>query len=101
MILKDAVLQTIDSSPDISRPPTVNSLQTHEPPDILKIFYSDLLKPCHINSKVSNKREQLVQSFCSDVMFAVSNGKFVMSKQAALGLGLHYITGHNCTRCIF
>ena len=67
MILKDAVLQTIDSSPDIPWPPTVNSLQTREPPDILKMFYSDLLKPRHINSKVSNKRERLVQSFCSDV----------------------------------
>ena len=93
MILKDAVLQTIDSSLDIPWPPTINSLQTRQPPDILKIFYSDLLKPRHINSKVFNKIERLVQSFCSDVMLAVPNGKFVMLKQAALGLGLHNMTG--------
>ena len=83
MILKDAVLQTIDSSLDIPWPPTVNSLQTREPPGILKIFYSDFLKPRHINSKVSNKRERLVKSSCSDVTFSVSNGKFVMLKQVA------------------
>ena len=92
-ILKNAVLQTIDSSSDIPWPPTVNSLESREPPDILKTFYSDLLKPGHIHSKSSIKRDRLVKSFCSDVMFAISNGKFLMLKQAALGLGLHSTTG--------
>ena len=59
VILKDAVLQTIDSSPDIPRPPTVNSLQTREPPDILNTHFVNPFDP----SLDSDKNCQHIELF--------------------------------------
>ena len=38
-ILKRSILQQIDDSPDVPWSPTVNSLDSREPPEILKMFY--------------------------------------------------------------
>ena len=35
----------------------------------------------------------MVESFGQDLMFVVSNGKFITPKYAAVGLGLHSLTG--------
>ena len=43
-ILERAVSQSIADSPDVPWPPTVTSLQSREPPEILKMIYGSILK---------------------------------------------------------
>ena len=61
----------------MSWPPTFEEL-THESrgaPEIMQKFY-DYLLVGDLHHETSTKNKRLSKSFCSDVMFALSNGKF-------------------------
>ena len=92
-ILKRAVLQNIADSPDVPWLPTVTSLQSHEPPEILKMFYDKIVKSEDNHHRIGITRSRIMDSFCSDVMFAVSNRKFLTLKMVAFRFGLHSKTG--------
>ena len=62
-------------------------------PDILRIFFTTVLSTKDSHNVTSNKVERVVESFGQDLMFVVSNGKFITPKYAAVGLGLHSLTG--------
>ena len=59
-----------------------------EPPELLRYFYETLL----LSRNKSETYTRFVDSFSSDIMFAISNGKYVSLKHTSLGLGLHSMT---------
>ena len=81
------IVEAIEHSSTVPWPPTVDSLNTSGTlyPDILRMFLTTVsTKDSH--NVTSNKVERLVESFGQDLMFAVSNGKFITPKHAAVGL---------------
>ena len=92
-ILKCSILKEIDDSSDLPWPPTVESLKVREPPEILKTFYNTLLQKDNDHHSTGVKRNRLINSFSSDLMYALSNGKYLTQKSVALGIGLHTRTG--------
>ena len=88
----------IQGVPDLPWPPTVDSLEakTRDPPDLLQLFFRYLLNSEDNHHKTSDKNSRLILSFCSDVMYALSNGEYLTLKHAALALGLHSLTGKKC-----
>ena len=95
MIVKTAelfhkrVLDAISTSSDMSRPPDVDSLKKCKPPETLEAFYRNLLG----FNKQTEKSVRIVNSLCSDVLYNISNGKFLTLKHTTIGLGLHSLTG--------
>ena len=70
-LLKSSILKQIDDSTDLPWPPTVESLKAREPPEILKIFYNTLLKKDNDHHSTGVKRNRLINSFSSDLMYAL------------------------------
>ena len=95
VILREAVKKTIDESEALPFPPTIESLGKDErnAPDILKLFYENLLPPASVHHGASLTAERLIDSFSQDIMYAVSNGEFLTLKHAPVRLGLHSLTG--------
>ena len=94
-VLRKMVIAKMEASKDLPWPPTVESLQRkdRDSPELLQTFYGTLLNFKSNHHETNAKNTRLIQSFCSDIMFALSKGKFITLKHAALGLGLHSITG--------
>ena len=88
-LLRKRVLDTISTSSDMSWPPDVDSLKNRKPPEILEAFYRNLLG----FNKQTEKSVRIVNSLCSDVLYNISNGKFLTLKHTTIGLGLHSLTG--------
>ena len=88
-LLRKRVLDTISTSFDMSWPPDVHSLKNRKPPKILEAFYRNLLG----FNKQTEKSVRIVNSLYSDVLYNISNGKFLTFKHTTLGLGLHSLTG--------
>ena len=95
VILREAVKKTIDESDALPWPPTIESLRKDDrnAPDILKLFYENLLSPASVHHGTSLTAERLIDSFSQDIMYAVSKGEFLTLKHASVGLGLHSLTG--------
>ena len=76
-------------------PPTIESLRKDDrnAPNILKLFYENLLSPASARHGTSLTGERLIDSFSQDIMYAVSKGEFLTLKHASVGLGLHGLTG--------
>ena len=92
VILREAVKKTTEALP---WPPTIESLRKDDrnAPDILKLFYENLLSPASVHHDTSLTAELLIDSFSQDIMYAVSKGEFLTLKHASVGLGLHILTG--------
>ena len=88
-LLRKRVLDTISTSSDMSWPPDVDSLKNRKPPEILEAFYRNLLG----FNKQTEKSVRIVNSLCSNVLYNISNGKFLTLKHTTIGLGLHSLTG--------
>lgn len=84
----------ISSALDLPWPPTVESLKERDEqiPYLLKLFFSTMMESRSDKSS-SNIVKRLTNSFCSDILFSISRGKFLTSKHASVGLGLHSMTG--------
>ncbi len=95
LILRDSVLEAIENVPNLPWPPTVDSLGSidRKCPDILGLFFKTLLSQKDSHNVIGERVERLVDSFSQDIMHAVSKGKFLTLKHAAVGLGLHSLTG--------
>ena len=95
VILREAVKKTIDESEALPWPSTTESLRKDDrnAPDILKLFYENLLSPASVHHGTSLTAERLIGSFSQDIMYAVSKGEFLTLKHASVGLGLHSRTG--------
>ena len=95
VILREAVKKTIDGSEALPWPPAIESLRKDDrnAPDILKLFYENLLSPASVHHGTSLTAEHLIDSFSQDIMYAVSKGELLTLKHASVGLGLHSITG--------
>ena len=95
VILCEAVKKTIDESEALPWPRTIESLRKDDRngPDILKLFYENLLSPASVHHGTSLTAERLIDSFCQDIMYAVSKGEFLTLKHASVGLRLHSLTG--------
>eukprot|EP00794_Sanderia_malayensis_P013273 gene13273-14641_t len=92
-LIRDAVKATIGNAKSLPWPPTVESLRSNDrnPPDLLTLLFETLLAKKRNNPSSSMGR--LIDSFCQDVLYAVSKGDFLTYKHASLGLGLHSLTG--------
>ena len=95
LLLRESIVEAIEHAPTVPWPPTVDSLNTSGTiyPDILRMFLTTVLSTKNSHNVTRNKVERLVESFGQNLMFAVSNGKFITPKHAAVGLGLHSLTG--------
>ena len=84
-----------DESEALPWPPTIENLRKddHNAPDILKLFYENLLSPVSVHHGTSLTAERLIDSFSQDIIYAVSKGEFLTLKHASVGLGLHSLTG--------
>ena len=65
VILGEAVKKTIDESDALPWPPTIESLRKDDrnAPDILKLFYENLLSPASVHHGTSLTAERLIDSF--------------------------------------
>ena len=95
VILLEAVKKTIDESDALPWHPTIESLRKDDqnPPDILKLFYENLLSPASVHHGTGLTAERLIDSFSQDIMYVASKGEFLTLKHASVGLGLHSLTG--------
>ena len=57
------------------------------------MFFKELLSFKGSHHVTAERVHRLTDSFCQDVIHAVSKGKFLTPKHASLGLGLHSMTG--------
>ena len=57
------------------------------------MFSDNILKKEDDHHRIGITQSRIIDSFCSDVMFAISNRYFLTLKVVALGLGLHSKTG--------
>ncbi len=94
-LLRDAVTKVVQEAPTLPWPPTIESLKSSErnPPQLLELFYKKLLSPTSSSHAPNATVERLADSFSQDVLYAVSKGEFITLKHAAMGLGLHSLTG--------
>ena len=90
-LLRKYVLDTVRESSDMTWPPDVDKLNAHDrkPPEILQHFYRILLG----FNKPTEKSVRIVDSLCADILYNISNGKFITLKHTSVGLGLHSLTG--------
>eukprot|EP00112_Aurelia_sp_Birch-Aquarium-sp1_P017646 Seg411.7 transcript_id=Seg411.7/GoldUCD/mRNA.D3Y31 product="hypothetical protein" protein_id=Seg411.7/GoldUCD/D3Y31 len=95
LILRASILEATENVSNVPWPPTVESLGSIDRrcPSILGLFFKTLLSQKDSHNMIGEKVERLVDSFSQDVMHAVSKGKFLTPKHAAVGLGLHSLTG--------
>ena len=65
VILREVVKKTIDESEAMPRPPTIDSLRKDDrnAPDILKLFYENLLSPASVHHGTRLTAERLIDSF--------------------------------------
>ncbi|KAL7293070.1 hypothetical protein TKK_0013514 [Trichogramma kaykai] len=63
-----------------------------ESPDILNSFLTTLIAAFNYRRRSSHKTSRLVSSFSSDLIFAVSNGRSIPSKQIVLGSSIKSLT---------
>ena len=94
LILQESVQNFLEKVAPLPWPPTVESLAARDRnyPELLESFFKELLS--HKTSyRTSERVDRLTDSFCQDVVHAVSKGKFLTPKHASLGLGLHSLTG--------
>ena len=97
-ILRETVKKTIDELETLPWPPTIESLRKEDQnaPDILKLFYENLLSPASVHHGTSLTAERLIDSFSQDIMYAVSKGEFWTLKHVSVGLGLHSLIDRSC-----
>ena len=88
-------MEATENAQNIPWPPKVESLGSigRQFPSILESFFKALLSPKDSHNVIGAKVERLVDSFSQDIMHAVSRVKFLTPKHAAVGLGLHSLTG--------
>ena len=93
--LQESVLKFVEEAEPLSWPPTVESLASRERqyPELLQLFYKELLSSKGSHHATAERVDRLTDSFCQDIIHAVSKGKFLTTKHASLGLGLHSMTG--------
>ena len=94
LILQESVLQYLEEAVPLPWPPTVESLAARDRnyPELLESFFKEILSQKN-SHHTSERVDRLSDSFCLDIVHAVSNGKFLTLKHASLGLGLHSMTG--------
>ena len=94
-ILREAVLNFVESSAPLPWPPSVESLMSEERqcPQLLQQFFKVLLSTADTHHTVSETANRLGDSFSQDIVHAISKGNFITLKHAAIGLGLHSMTG--------
>ena len=90
--MRECVRDKINSHSTISWPLKVEELQCDErnPSELLRYFYQILLL---LSKNKSETYTRFVDSFSSDIMFAISNGKYTTLKHSSLGLGLLSMIG--------
>ena len=93
--LQESVLSFLEEADPLPWPPTVESLVSRERqyPELLQLFFKELLSFKGSHHVTAERVDRLTDSFCQDVIHAVSKGKFLTPKHASLGLGLHSMTG--------
>ncbi len=96
-ILRESVLNHVEEAVPLPWPQTVESLALRDKqyPEHLDLFFKKLLsdKDTHHSERV----DRLTDSFCQDIVYAVSKGQFLAPKHASLGHGLHSLTGQKCS----
>lgn len=94
-ILRDAVLNFVESCTPLPWPPSVDSLMSEERqcPPLLKQFFKVLLSAADTHHTISETANRLSDSFSQDIVHGISRGNFITLKHAAIGLGLHSLTG--------
>jgi len=93
-ILRRNVTDDFSSSPRQPWPPTVASLKSVNPPQILKNFMIRLIsgKPAS-NPDLADNVLRLADSMSEDMCSAVTKSKWVMPKHVLLGMSLRHLTG--------
>ena len=64
VIFRETVKKTIDESETLPWPPTIESLRKDDrnAPDILKLFYENLLSPASVHHGTSSTAERLIET---------------------------------------
>lgn len=88
-ILKFAEETDIDESNQW--PPTFEVLNERKPPESVTYFLTGLLK--HNRHVTPERAIRLVESYASDLIHGVTNGRFITAKHFAVSMGLHGLTG--------
>ncbi|CAB3984611.1 Hypothetical predicted protein [Paramuricea clavata] len=93
--LQESILNFLEEADPLPWPPTVESLVSRERqyPELLQLFFKELLSFKGSHHVTAERVDRLTDSFCQDVIHAVSKGKFLTPKHASLGLDLHSMTG--------
>ena len=94
--LKNDVLKHCEGLSALTWPPQLDELQDEQrnPPRSLMLFYKHLLQSKSTLNKTNPEYVQrLSNSFASNIIVAIRQGKTRTTKQFLLALGLHNITG--------
>ena len=94
--LKNDVLKHCEGLSELKWPLQLDELQDEKrnPPESLMIFYKHPLQSKSIlNETNSEYLQSLSNSFASDIIAAIRQGKKIITKKYLIALGLHNITG--------
>ena len=93
--LRSDILSYCENLPELNWPPNVEQLSQDErsPPSSVLMFLKYLLNVHHSKKKLSESVTRVINSFASDMVFAVSQRRTITAKHFLLALGLHNITG--------
>jgi hypothetical protein len=94
--LRADILSYCEKLPKLCWPPTVEELSKEEknPPLSLQLFQKHLLNVHHSNKKAPESVNRMMDSFMSDMIYAVSQRRTITLKHFLLALGLHSLTGN-------
>ena len=91
--IRSEILEMMSSAQDLPWPPTPEglSLKSRQPPESVTDFVTNIIHAFHHSPGEDVKR--YASSISSDLVHAVSMGKFLTEKHVILGTGLHSLTG--------
>ena len=93
--LRKDIVSHSENLPELSWPPNLEELNQEErkPPKTLMLFFKYLLQSGKSKAHTPEYVERFMNSYASDIIGAVTQGKTITAKQFLLALGLHNITG--------
>ena len=99
VILKEEANAFVYKATDVSWPPIVDELKKNS----RKPFFRDVIssKNSH-HSGAFDSTNRISMSFSEDLLFIISNGKFLTLKHTTIALGLHSLTGEKVPiQCLY
>jgi len=95
-ILRKSVIETIEKPKSSSWPPTVDELEDKERTSEVK-YLSQFLKYLLVGEDshhlIADSKHRVIKSIADDIIYNISNGKFLTLKHCSLGLTMHSMTG--------